>query len=150
MIDDVKKSGKTTVMIEPSLILRKHEQTAFADENGSEILCLVDVVRCAVGFELVDADLTGFVEIPAGLCPQRFDMTFVTTSRAVAEKLVPAGGAHRIKIDSGLGHGRRNGELEDVKGRELLRDTVIVKRRAYKFFLGNVFRPGRLIFCVIF
>src|SRR5438093_4165038 len=117
-------------MIEPSLILRKHVQTAFVDENGSEILCLVDVVRCAVGFEGSDADLIGFVKIPARLRPQRLDMTFVTTSRA-AEKLVPAGGAHRIKIDSGLGHGHRNGELEDVKGRELLRDTVIVRRRAY-------------------
>src|SRR5215475_1078970 len=114
MIHDIKKRCKTAIMIKPSLILRTHEETALTDENGGQVLCFIDVVRRAVGLEAIDANLVGFVQIPAGLRPQRFHMT-LDTMRLPTKKLVPSRGSCFVKVHCRGRRRSRNDELKHMK-----------------------------------
>src|SRR5262249_40090537 len=87
VVDDRRQRWKTTIVVEPSLHMR---------EQRANRRCAIAEIRRAVGLKRVNAHLIRLVEVPAGIGPQRFDVT-VVASRLAAEQFVSSSGRGLIE-----------------------------------------------------
>src|SRR5215469_7792523 len=96
-IDHIQQSLEATVVVEPALVLRLHEQPFFAHENSRQIRGSVRTARRTFGLEVIDLHLRGGVLIPSGLSPQRLAMATIAVG-LTAEQLVAATSGSGIEV----------------------------------------------------
>src|SRR5438874_9378822 len=58
MLDHIMKRGKPAVVVKAAFCVRP---------EASQGRCSIPLIRCAIGLEVVNADLTGLMHIPPGL-----------------------------------------------------------------------------------
>lgn len=102
MVHHIQQRRETAIVIVATFVWRTHKDTVFAHEDSRKIHRRVNAVRRAIGLKTIDADLRRRVQIPAGLSPQRLDVTVIAFCFAT-EQLVSTFSSGGVKIDTGAG-----------------------------------------------
>src|SRR5919201_6876301 len=86
-------------MIEPSFVGWIHKTPLFTDEDSGEVHRFVDTIRGPIGFEAIDSNLRGLMQIPARFSPEVPNVAGATSCLAIKERM-SACGSIRIEINS--------------------------------------------------
>src|SRR4051812_33302791 len=116
MTDNRIQCREAAVVIESALQVRK---------QGSDRRGAIFQVRRPVRLEAVDADLGGAMHVPTGIGPQGFDVAVVALGGAAEKLVAPIG--RRLVEAARWWLRRSDGELIELKRRELLGDPVAIR-----------------------
>ena len=114
VIDDRVQVSEAAVVI---------EATFKVGRNGSDRRCAIAHIGAAISLEAVNANFAGLMKVPAGVAPQRLDVTAVASGLA-AEERVSAGSSGFVEFHRWIRRGNR--ELIELQSGELWGDQIIV------------------------
>src|SRR4051812_29730192 len=124
-VHHVQQRLESPIMIKAAFVLRKHEQSPFANKQAGQVHRLVCMAGRAVGLKAVDLHLLCAVLVPSRLRPQGLVMATVAVGLA-AEELIPARCCLLIKVNARTRSQSRQCQLIEVQRRQLRRYLVFV------------------------
>src|SRR5450759_3824199 len=109
-VDYIQQGLKTAVMVKAALILRLHEESAFADVKPCQVHRPVCAIGRAVGLETVNLHLGRCVVVPARLSPN-WRLVATGAVRFAAEKGFATSCGSHVEVHTGSGFWRRKRQL---------------------------------------